>query len=110
MLLARADGWPARLRRPPAPQAAVGGVAVELACGAAPPLKVSPAAEWDASRCVLRWRVQGLPPSGRALLRAAFAPGQFPVPVGGAPTLVVAVLMPFSLAAAAEGGAMAGGA
>ena len=75
----------------------MGGVVIELFCGSALPVKVAPAAEWDGARHVLRWRVQGLPPSGRALLRAEFPPGGFPQPAGGAPSLHVAVLMPFSL-------------
>jgi hypothetical protein len=49
------------------------------AAASAPPLAMSPRGEWDAAARVVRWRLDGVPPSGRALLRARFpaAPGAF---------------------------------
>jgi hypothetical protein len=46
----------------PAPEGAVG-----------PPLAVSPAGQWNQSTRCVRWELQGVPPGGRALLRASFA-------------------------------------
>ena len=46
----------------PAPEGAVG-----------PPLAVSPAGQWSQSTRCVRWELPGVPPGGRALLRASFA-------------------------------------
>ena len=46
----------------PAPEGAMG-----------PPLAVSPAGQWNQSTRCVRWELPGVPPGGRALLRASFA-------------------------------------
>ena len=41
------------------------------------PTAVSPYGEWDGAARVVRWRLQGAPPTGRALLRARFPAAAF---------------------------------
>jgi hypothetical protein len=60
-----------------------------------PPLAMAPHGEWDAAARVVRWRLDGAPPSGRMLLRARFAAAY---PGAGAPAdarVRGAVTMPF---------------
>lgn len=60
--------------------AELGGVLVEAeappAAGGSP-TAVSPYGEWDGAARVVRWRLQGAPPGGRALLRARFPAAAF---------------------------------
>jgi len=56
------------------------GVLVEAdapAAASGSPTAVSPQGEWDGAARVVRWRLQGAPPTGRALLRARFPAAAF---------------------------------
>jgi hypothetical protein len=60
--------------------AELGGVLVEAEAPSAAggsPTAVSPYGEWDGAARVVRWRLQGAPPGGRALLRARFPAAAF---------------------------------
>jgi len=66
------------------------------------PLCCSPPAEWDAQRRLIRWRLSGAPPQGRALLRARFAAAE-PSPLSRRPVDVAVrlrcALAPFQVPA-----------
>jgi hypothetical protein len=60
--------------------AELGGVLVEAdapPAASGSPTAVSPYGEWDGAARVVRWRLQGAPPTGRALLRARFPAAAF---------------------------------
>lgn len=78
-------------------QGGVGDVAIALCHCRAPPFKTNPPSFWDPERGELLWKVQGLPPSGRALLHATFPAGALGL-AGGQAVVRVSCIMDFSLA------------
>lgn len=81
-------------------QGGVGDVAISLCHCRAAPTKTNPPCFFDPEQGELLWKVQGLPPSGRALLHATFPPGALHL-AGGHAIVKVSCILNFSVDVAA---------